>query len=105
MKWGVRKKRGTPQRQTKDYKETVPLRRRDVSTLTNKQLQTVNNRLNLEQNYARMNPKAIKRGTLAVAGVLATAKVGVDVYNTINSPAGKAAIAAGKKAIELKMKR
>lgn len=44
-----------------------------------------------------MNPNTLKRGTMAAAGILATAKIGVDAYNVINSPAAKAARAAIKR--------
>lgn len=100
MRWGVRKGKGTPRKQTSDYKKTVPHRGKPVSELTNKQLKLVNDRMNLEQNYNRMNPSKLKRGKMAVAGVIGTATMAVSVYNMINSPAGKAAMAAGKKAIK-----
>jgi len=99
MRWGVRTggKGRAPRKETGDYKKTVPLRNRKSSELTNKQLKTVNERLNLEQNYSRLNPTKVAKGKAAAAGILATATMAVTAYNLYNSPAGKAAIAAGKK--------
>ena len=100
MRWGVRGGRGTPRAQSSDYKKTVPLRNRNTKELTNKQIKTVNERINLESNYKRLNPTTVKKGTTIAKAVLATAATAATVYNLANSPAGKAAIAAGKKALQ-----
>jgi hypothetical protein len=94
MKWGVRKK-GTG-RQSTDYKKTVPLRNRDHRELSNKQIQKVNARINLEQNYSKLNPTKAQIGAKAVKGLLATFTTAASFYTLANSPAGKAAINAGK---------
>lgn len=101
MKWGVRKARasraGKTSKSSGESKSVAELRRKKPHELTNQQLQTVNTRLNLEQSYSRMNPSAIKRGTVGAAAILGTLQVGVTAYNMATSPAGKAAIANGKK--------
>jgi len=99
MKWGVRKSRSGP-KVSSDYKQTKPLRSRKTRELTNKQLKKVNERINLEQNYSRLNPTKVKKGLNAAKGVLAVATTATTVYTMYNSPAGKAAIAAGKKALK-----
>lgn len=60
MKWGVRKRSTiTP---SSDYKKTAHLRNRHPAELSNKQIQKINERINLEQNYRRLNPTRVKRG-------------------------------------------
>lgn len=99
MRWGVRKARTTsnPHRQGAESKRTEDLRRRDPKTLTNRQLAEVNNRLNLEQNFGKLNPSMVSRGTAKATAILATVGIAVTAYNMATSPAGKAAIKAGKK--------
>lgn len=104
MKWGVRKQRA-PVRTSSDFKKTAPLRKRKTPELTNKQLKAVNERINLEQNYNRMNPSTVKRGTVAAASILATAQIGITAYNMLNSPAAKAARANAKRALKVQPRR
>jgi hypothetical protein len=96
MKWGVRKK-SSPRKESSDFKKTVPLRNRKTHELTNKQIKEVNERLNLETNYKRLNPSSVQRGKMAVAGILATATMATTAYNLFNSPAGKHLLSLGKK--------
>jgi hypothetical protein len=102
MKWGVRKNRTgrTPPKASADHNRTRKLMQKKTSQLTNNQLKDINNRLNLEQNYARMNPGSVKRGTARATAILSTIGVGVTAYNTVNSPAGKAAMAVGRSMIK-----
>jgi len=104
MKWGVRKDRpgGTAPRTSSDFKKTDALRGRPVSSLSNKQLKELNERLNLEQNHKRLNPTSVERGRQKVQNILATVALGVTAYNIVNSPAGKAAVNLGKKALKKK---
>lgn len=110
MHWGIRnpESRVTIARRNKnrpassDFKKTLPHRGKPVHTLTNKQLKSVNERINLEQNYRRMNPTKIKRGLNTVKALAGTAAFAISVYEMANSKAGKAAIAAGKKALSKK---
>lgn len=102
MKWGTRKdKRSTTtsKKTSADHKKVSEIRKRERSELTNNQLKIVNERINLEQNFNRLNPSKIKRGTIMATSILSTLGVGVTAYNMINSPAGKAAITVGKKAV------
>jgi hypothetical protein len=100
MHWGVRKARNERVRKEAfDSKKVTELRKRGKKNLSNKQLKEVNDRLNMEQNFSRMNPSAIKKGTEAAAGILATVGVAVTAYNMATSPAGKAAIALAKKSL------
>jgi hypothetical protein len=107
MHWGIRnpESRVRLARQNKrpassDFRKTLPHRGKPVHTLTNKQLKAVNERINLEQNYRRMNPSTLKKGSMAVGAIVGVATTATTIYNMYNSPAGKALISAGKKALK-----
>jgi hypothetical protein len=102
MRWGVRK-RAAGAKSASDFKATVPLRNRKTHELSNKQIQKVNARINLEQNYRRLNPTKVDQGRAIAKGVIAGLTTAASLYALANSPAGKAAIAAGKKALQRKL--
>lgn len=95
MKWGTRK--DTKSRpSSSDFRKTQPFRGRPSHELTNKQIKLVNERLNLEQNYHRLNPNTATRGHNAVKGFLAAAGTAVALHKLFTSDSGKALIATGK---------
>lgn len=96
MKWGVRKDR----RKSDDYVKSRALKARGIDNLSTKELKSLNERLNLERNYHKMSPGKIATGKSIAKGTLAVIGTGVGLYNTINSPAGKAAISTGKRLID-----
>lgn len=100
MRWGVRKSRGGKTKSTSESKKASDLRKRPIHSLTNKQLKAVNERLQLEENFNRLNPSNTKKGEQAAKRILATAGLGVAAYNTIKSPAGQAAVTTGKKFVQ-----
>jgi len=106
MKWGIRRKVGSDGRVTGsvDHRTTQQLKAKPVHQLTNMQLKKLNERMNLEQNYNRLNPKKVSHGKKIVAGIIASAGIGVKAYNQFNSPAGKAAIKHGKKVMAASQK-
>lgn len=76
MKWGVRKEHqssGSKKKRSKmedwsdDAKEANRINKKKVSQMSNAELQRLNNRKNLEQQYSRLNPSAISRGMKYVA--------------------------------------
>lgn len=94
MKWGVRryqnkdgtltaagKKREREQTRgwSKEAKEARRIKRKSVNQMTNKELQTLNRRMELESNYKRLNPSAAQRG-LAYVGAAAAA---IGTVNTL----------------------
>lgn len=95
MKWGVRKKRNT----SSDHDESRALLSRHKSELSNAELKRVNERLNLETNLNRLNPNTVARGRATAAALVGTIGIGITAYNYLNSPAGKAVVSAGKKAL------
>lgn len=99
MQWGVRKDRkgrapSTPQ--SADHKRVAKLRTKPVSSLSNQELSDINKRLNLEQNYAKLNPGTRARGKASIERTLSTVGLGVTAYNLAFSPAGKASVALGR---------
>ena len=99
MKWGVRRGSKEPMKTSSEHKKVSELKRKKTPQLTNKQIKTANERMNLEQNFRRLNPDAKARGQMKVKAVLAGLGTAIGLYNTINSKAGQASIAAGKKVI------
>lgn len=100
MRWGTRKAKG---QSASDFKKTVGLRKRKPHELSNKQLQTVNARINLEQNYRRLNPTKLKSGAATARALLATLTTAASAYGLYKSPAGQAAVSLGKKFLEKKL--
>jgi len=105
MRWGVRKRSDGSYKKTgrtakgrsdeppsKDYKESRKLKSKGAQALSNKELRALNERLNLEQNYARMTQQKskIERGHDYVKTAVGMARTASDIYNLYHSPAGKA---------------
>ena len=102
QKWGIRHPRS--ESHSEDYKGTRNLRGKPAASLTNEELKKVNERLNLEQNYNRLNPGTVAAGKKRAEFILGTIGLGVGAYNLSKSPAGAAALTAGKKALEIGLK-
>lgn len=112
MKWGVRRARGTATTTSSDYKKTAPLRTKKAHELTNKQLEAVNKRANLEKNFKQLHPsapgkskqvlKTLTTGKAVAAEILGTAGMATAAYNFYHSSAGKAAKAAVKEILKKK---
>jgi hypothetical protein len=108
MKWGVRSlpgggKVGTP---TADAQAADQSKRKisvgGTHALTTHELQTLVNRMNLEQQYSRLvasQPTALDKGHNQVKQILALANTGVQIFNLANSTAAKAGFAVIKAAV------
>lgn len=79
MKWGVRRNRAVV-KPSSDKKKAEELRKKGTTALTNKQLKTVNERANLEQNFNRMNPTTRQKGEAQVKAALATFALGLSIF-------------------------
>lgn len=108
MRWGVRNKAKTAiksrsaakkERTSSDYKDVSNLRGKHPSKLSNADLKKINERMNLEQNYNRLNAGKVRSGKAKAELIVGTVGVGVGAYNVLHSPAGKAAKELGKKLI------
>lgn len=89
MRWGKRKGSSI---------STKP-KKIKLSDMSDDELRRVNKRAQLEQEYRRRNPNRKERGKAAAKALMGTAMTGITLYNMVNSPAGKAAIDIGKKAV------
>lgn len=103
MKWGVRKSDSETSSSTKIPRASTDAKKADASrekanvgsvkALSTKELQNLTKRMELEQKYNNMldkEPSKIDRGHNAVKKTLTLARTAQDVYNIVNSPAGKA---------------
>lgn len=97
MKWGVRKKQvstgsKTSRRQkrratySKDYLESEPLRKKNYKQLSNAELNKLNKRMNLEQNYKRLNPKGIDKGIAVSKKIIAVGATAAGLYALSKNP-------------------
>lgn len=100
MKWGVRRgktiagrrKAGTPSvKPSEDAQRHRTNRKKHVAQLSDKELKDLANRLQNEQNLARLTSD----GKTALDKILAAGNRANNVIALIKSPAGQAAIAAG----------
>lgn len=93
MRWGKRKSRPT----SSDYKVASKLKKKRVEELSNEELRTLSNRLDLEKKYKQINPNKVEKGkravdrtitaigklTAAVTGVAALIALGQKIYTKI----------------------
>lgn len=100
MKWGQRraaKRISTEAKRRDSVREKQKTHGRQ--SLTNKELGDFNKRMDLENKYVKNNPSKRAQGEAHIAALFSTVGLGVSAYTLYNSAAGKAAIAAGKKAL------
>lgn len=96
MKWGVRrtpaqlgrssgKKKSKTYGWSEDAKRANVIKKKSVEQMSNNELRELNKRMELEQNYKRLNPSKIRKG-LAIAGTVAGA-IGTAnaIYNNGNN--------------------
>lgn len=90
MQWGVRKKRNGGS-DSKDYRTARALKGRSSRSLSNKEIQTLANRLDLEKRHSKVNPTISGRGKKAVSGVLS--QYGNSVISGLIGAAAAASVA------------
>lgn len=80
MKWGVRRGRSSgsskkrrASKMSDDARNAAKLKKKRVSELSNAELRWLNDRQQLEQNHARLNPSKVKRGLAAATSIVGTA--------------------------------
>lgn len=81
MRWGVRKKRVA----SEDSIKTSNIRKKKIYEMTNQELQTANNRLQLERNYKQLTQRksGIKKGISAfikTAGTISAVTAAAATY-------------------------
>lgn len=92
MKWGKRRARIQNARssdfiQVKDIRDKAKSTK--TSSLSNQELQTAITRMNLEQQFTRLNPTKRKKGQAFVKALLGAGKTANEVVAFNNSPAGQ----------------
>lgn len=97
MRWGKRK--GVSLTKSDDHNEVAALRKKKPSELSNKELQAINNRKQLEKKYKDLNPTTVTKGHNAVKGVLAIAGTAAAVVALSNNAAVQKGAAAVIKAL------
>ena len=93
MHWGIRNKK-TPVPASVDARKAYALKAKPMHALTNKQLKVLNERMNLESNYVRLNPSqrhVMKKRAEVLLGAGATASFA----GFMNSSVGKKATEKG----------
>ena len=107
MRWGVRRvnpsgKSYKKEEESEDYKKSREQKARPLSSMSNKELKELNNRLQLEKTYKEItgtNQSVIKRGMKPAKEILEVGTTLAAMYTLYNSPAGKAARSAAKEII------
>lgn len=100
MRWGVRKSRDEEKRAATFSKLKDKGGKADVHKLSDDELRSRINRMQMERKYAQLNPGALERGKQRGKALMGAATAGVAIYNLVKSPAGKAAIDVGKNLFE-----
>lgn len=100
MHWGVRRSRLTaPESPDATRVRTIQekVRKGGTRALTNEEIQALVTRMNLEQQYGRLNPGKAQRGAQIAADILRIGSTVNQVVAFAKSPAGKAVAAALKR--------
>ena len=79
MKWGVRRNSNRPM--SDDAKTAKHLKQKKVGEMSNAELRKLNERINLEQNYKRLNPSTIKKGMMFVGGAAVATNTVLNLHN------------------------
>ena len=103
MRWGVRKDRSRgsgrkagyrvkTENMSEDAKVASQLKTKHVKEMSNAELRKLNDRLQLEQNYSRLNPSKVAKGLQYATVALTALKTGMEIYNN-----GEKLVKIGKK--------
>lgn len=101
MKWGHRK--GVSITPSDDHVQAKALAKKKPSELSNKELQALNNRKQLEKKYTDLNPTISKKGRQQIAGILALGATAGTAIALARGPVGQLGKDAIKTAIKLSM--
>jgi len=105
QRWGVRRTKAALARASRREGRTPPseeharsreLLKKGRKNLSNPELEELNKRLNLEQNFKRLNQSTVAKGKTKTLATIATIST---VAGFLNTPPGKAAVALGKVAV------
>jgi hypothetical protein len=98
QKWGIRN--ASVKKFSPEHKLATRLKKKHLSELSNDELKKLNERLNLESNYKRLNPTKIKKGQLTAKEILAVTSTSAALIALAHTKPGELVIKAGKKFTE-----
>lgn len=97
MKWGVQ--RASKHKPSSEGRKVREIKKRPAHSLTDKQLKEANARMNLEQNYNRLNPTTLHRGRNHILAVLAFAATANELQKFTQSAVGRRLMNIGSRFI------
>lgn len=93
MRWGVRKGSSSMTTPSSDVQRVMAVKKKIKSggtkSLTNQELQDLITRMNLEQQFSRLNPSKLQKGAQVAADILRIGGTINQAISFVNSPAGK----------------
>jgi len=92
MRWGIRRNPAQLARRSppsEDHTRSRELNKRKTNTLSNAEIRTLTERLQLEQNLKRVRPTAVNTGMAAAKTVLAAGTTVASLYALTKTPLGK----------------
>lgn len=93
MKWGKHKSKNQVNKvkvTSEDHNNVKALRKKSVSEMSNKELEMLTRRMQLEKQYKDLNKNEVTKGKSIVDSMLKSAKTANEIYNLYNSPMSKA---------------
>lgn len=99
MKWGRRKSGPSSQDAARASKIASRAKTKGINNLSNDDLKKLNTRTQLEKQYKDLNPGSLAVGKKRVGAIIGIGGTAIAIYNMVNSPAGKAAMTAGRNAM------
>jgi len=101
QKWGIRN--AHIRKLSPEHKQAMKLREKHLSELTNQELRTLNDRLNLETNYNRLNPNLIRKGHGKAKEIIALIGTATSLAALLNSDKGRKLLRDGSRFISSKI--
>lgn len=104
MKWGRRKgkstssgtkKRAKSRTNSADFEKTRRIKQKPMAKRTNRELQALNNRQNMEKASRALNPTTFAKAVALGGTVIATASMAKKLIDLANDPKAKAAVNRG----------
>jgi hypothetical protein len=92
MKWGVKRNRAqldASEDHTVARAAKAKVKQGGTKALSNKELQDIITRMNLEQQFSRLNPSKVKKTGEVIKTVFSVGRTVNDAISFVNSPAGK----------------
>jgi integrase len=103
MRWGIRRNdaqlRSEGSRTSEDHRRVQELRKKRTHELSNQELKSLNERLNLERQRTQLSPTKVHKGRKAVKNILKGLGIGTPVA-FLTSPIGRHSIQSGKEFIK-----